>query len=219
MQNHVAYLRVGHQKQAASGLGLEAQADEISRYVASVGGYLIATFTEVESGRRSDRPELMKALALARESGASLVVAQLDRLSQNAAFVSALLDAGVDFRAVDFPKADRKMIELLAALGEYELSMISRRTKAALARRRARGFALGNPKNLIPGRSPAPAMNRERARAEAEAMRPIVDQLRQNGIRSVRGICNMLNARQILTSRGGRWHTTTVSRLLSRISG
>jgi DNA invertase Pin-like site-specific DNA recombinase len=214
----VAYRRVSTKQQGASGLGLEAQERMICDYIASVGGHTIGTFTEVESGKRADRPELRKALALARKSRATLLVAKLDRLARNVAFVSALMESGVDFRAADFPEANRLMVHILAAVAEYEARLISERTKAGLASRRARGLALGTPANLRPGASPAPALNGAKAMAEAERLRPIIEDLRRQDIASVRGICTELNNRGYVTARGMQWHPTAVARLLRRLS-
>jgi len=128
----IAYYRVSTDRQGRSGLGLEAQRAAVVRYLASVGGILIAEHTEVETGRRNDRPELQKALAGCRKHKARLVIAKLDRLSRNVAFIAALMDAGVEFVACDNPHATRLTLHILAAVAEHEREMISARTKAAL---------------------------------------------------------------------------------------
>lgn len=215
----VAYMRVSTKQQGASGLGLEAQEKMIGDYVARIGGNIIGSFTEVESGKRNDRPELRKALALARKSKAVLIVAKLDRLARNVAFVSNLLETpGVEFRAADFPDANRMMLQLLSIFAEYEREMISKRTRDALAARKARGFALGQPGNLLRGTSPAPTINRAKAQAEAERMRPIIAQLKQEGFTAVRNLCQELNRRGYVTPRGMAWHPTSVVRLLARLA-
>jgi len=199
-----------------SGLGLEAQQRMIDAYVDSVDGSVIETFTEVESGKRKDRPELRKALALARKHKATLLVAKLDRLARNVAFVSALMESGVEFRAADFPEANRLMVHILAAVAEYEAKLISERTKAGLESRRRRGFTLGTVGNLAPGVSPAPGMNKAQAQAEAERMRPIIGFLKREGICSIRRIAQALNDRGYVTACGMAWYPTTVARLLGR---
>jgi DNA invertase Pin-like site-specific DNA recombinase len=214
----VAYRRVSTKQQGASGLGLEAQERMIGDYVARVRGKVLAAFTEVESGKRNDRPQLRKALAAARKHKATLIVAKLDRLARNVAFVSALMESKVEFKAADFPEANRLMIHILAAVAEYEAKLISDRTKAGLESRRQRGFTLGTPANLVAGKSPAPELNKAKARAEAERLRPVIDQLRRDGFTSVRALCDQLNDRGYVTGRGMCWHPTTIVRLLARLA-
>lgn len=139
----VAYYRVSTDRQGRSGLGLDAQRRAVSEYLGASGLQPVSEFTEVESGRRADRPELAKALAACRRHGARLVIAKLDRLARNVAFVSGLMEADVDFVACDMPHANRLTIHILAAVAEHEREMISARTKAALAAARARGTLLG----------------------------------------------------------------------------
>src|SRR5882672_1527849 len=150
----VGYVRVSTKGQGESGLGLEAQQAAIDGYIANVGATVTACYTEVESGRKSDRPQLAKALAHAKRSGATLVVAKLDRLGRNVAFLSALMEAKVDFIAVDNPAANKLTLHILAAVAEAEAEAISSRTKAALAAYKARGGKLGgdlpNCRNLTP---------------------------------------------------------------------
>ena len=191
----------------------------ISEYVARVGGRMLESFTEVESGKRSDRPELRKALALAKRKKAILIVAKLDRLARNVAFVSALMESGADFRAADFPEANRLMIHILSAIAEYEAKLISERTKAGLHSRKLRGFALGTPANLQRGQSQTPKINHDRAIVEAERMRPIVEHLRGQGFTRVAALTRALNDRGYTTAAGRQWHETTVRRLLDRLGG
>jgi DNA invertase Pin-like site-specific DNA recombinase len=139
----VTYTRVSTDKQGRSGLGLEAQREAVERHLARVGGVEVAAFTEIESGKRADRPQLLQALATARAHGAVLIVAKLDRLARNVAFISTLMESGVDFVACDCPAANRLTLHILAAMGEHEAAMISERTKAALAATKARGTILG----------------------------------------------------------------------------
>src|ERR687884_1412512 len=142
----VAYYRVSTAKQGASGLGLEAQREAVAGYLNGGNWQLAAEFVEIESGRKNDRPELAKALAMCRRIGATLIIAKLDRLARNVAFVSNLMESGVEFTAVDFPTANRLTIHILAAVAEPQREMISARTKAALAAAKARGTKLGNPR-------------------------------------------------------------------------
>ena len=141
----VAYERVSTRRQGASGLGLEAQRKTIDDFAASRGAEVIGRFTEVESGKVADRPELARALHLAKVTGATLLIAKLDRLSRNAAFLLALRDSGVKFVAADLPEANDLTVGIMALVAEQEREAISRRTKEALAAAKARGVRLGNP--------------------------------------------------------------------------
>jgi DNA invertase Pin-like site-specific DNA recombinase len=139
----VAYLRVSTAKQGASGLGLEAQREAITAYLNGGCWQLVGEHVEVESGKRSDRPALTAALRQCKLTGARLIIARLDRLSRNVAFLANLMDSGVEFVAVDNPTASRFTLHVLAAVAEHEAAMISARTKAALAAAKARGVKLG----------------------------------------------------------------------------
>ena len=144
----VAYLRVSTDKQGRSGLGLEAQRAAVAAHVDGTRGQIVSEFVEVESGRRKDRPQLAAALDACRALRAILVIAKLDRLARNVAFVSNLMESGVEFVAADMPTVNRLTIHILAAVAEEEARMISARTKAALAAAKARGVRLGNPQLL-----------------------------------------------------------------------
>src|SRR3954454_18915621 len=175
----VAYYRVSTQKQGASGLGLDAQRKAVADYLDGGRWSLVAEFTEVESGKRNDRPELAKALATCRRTGATLIIAKLDRLARNVAFVSNLMEAGVEFVAVDFPTANRLTIHILAAVAEHEREMISARTKDALVAAKARGTRLGNPNGLTAeartqGTAVAVAKRKVQAAARAADLAPII---------------------------------------------
>src|ERR671910_966338 len=145
----VAYYRVSTDKQGRSGLGLEAQREAVQSFLNGGSWTLAAEVTEVESGKRNDRPELDRALGLCRLYGATLVVAKLDRLARNVTFISKLMESGVDFVAVDFPQANRLTVHILAAVAEHEAAMISARTKAALAAAKARGVQVGGDRGNI----------------------------------------------------------------------
>src|SRR5919205_517927 len=139
----VSYLRVSTARQGRSGLGLEAQRQAVTDFLNGGNWHLAAEVVEVESGKRNDRPKLAEALRLCRLHGAVLIIAKLDRLARNVAFISNLMESRVEFTAVDFPQANRLTVHILAAVAEHEREMISQRTKAALAAAKARGTQLG----------------------------------------------------------------------------
>ena len=145
----ISYLRVSTARQGASGLGLEAQRDAVTRYLNGGHWQLVQELVEVESGKRNDRPQIAEALRLCRLHKATLVIAKLDRLARNVHFISSLMESGVDFVACDFPEANRLTVHILAAVAEHEAGMISGRTKAALSAARARGVALGGQRGPI----------------------------------------------------------------------
>src|SRR3954447_394199 len=146
----VAYYRVSTQKQGQSGLGLEAQRKAVADYLNGGGWQLVGEFTEVESGKRNDREELAKALAACRRTGAKLVIAKLDRLSRDAAFLLSLRDAGVEFVAADMPDANRLTVGIMALMAEHEAELVSQRPKAALAAAEARGRRLAGFRGYVP---------------------------------------------------------------------
>jgi len=220
---YVAYYRVSTQKQGRSGLGLQAQRDSVSGYIASMSGTLCGEFTEVESGKRSDRPELAKALALCRIHGATLITAKLDRLSRNVHFVSGLLESGVEFCAVDFPAANRFMIHLLAAVGEYEARLISDRTKAALAQAKKRGVQIGGYADNCPqiarkGNRASAKVRTAQAQSRASDLLPVIEQLRSEGATSLREIAAGLNSKGIGTAQGGQWSAAQVMRVMAAVT-
>ena len=207
----IAYYRVSTDRQGRSGLGLEAQRAAVVRYLAGIGGILLAEHTEVETGRRNDRPELQKALAACRKHKARLVIAKLDRLSRNVAFIATMMDSGVEFVACDNPHATRLTLHILAAVAEHEREMISARTKAALQAAKARGVRLGrNAERLAPA-------NRAAALDHANQIKGVLAQLAGSGM-TTREIAAELTARGITTPRGGRWHPQTVRRVMERVA-
>lgn len=224
----VAYYRVSTARQGASGLGLDAQRAAVTAYLNGGAWELVAEVVEVESGKRADRPKLAEALRLCRLTGATLVIAKLDRLARNVAFVSALMEAGenerpVDFVAVDFPQANRLTIHILAAVAEHEARMISERTKAALAAAKARGVRLGGDRGNLPsvarqGHAAGLAARQARANKRARDVGAYVDDLRAAGVESLRGLAAGLNERGIRTARGGQWSASQVARLLERLA-
>ncbi len=148
MSNLISYLRVSTQKQGASGLGLEAQRATVADYAKRTGGTIIAEFTEVESGKKNSRVQLAEAIVAAKRTGATLVIAKLDRLARNAAFIFALRDAGVSFVACDIPEANTLTVGIFAVMAQHEAELISTRTKSALKAKQMRGDKLGTPANL-----------------------------------------------------------------------
>jgi DNA invertase Pin-like site-specific DNA recombinase len=146
----VAYYRVSTAKQGRSGLGLEAQQEAVRAYLNGGSWQLVAEVVEVESGKRNDRSKLAEALRLCRLHGATLIIAKLDRLARNVAFISNLMESGVEFTAVDFPQANRLTVHILAAVAEHEAKAISTRTKDALAAAKARGVRLGGDRGNLP---------------------------------------------------------------------
>lgn len=225
----VAYLRVSTARQGQSGLGLEAQRQAVAEHVIGHGS-LLAEYVEVESGKRNDRPQLAKALAHAKATGATLIVAKLDRLARNVAFIAALMESGVEFVACDMPMANRLTVHVLAAVAEHEAAMISARTKAALAAAKARSEwvsksgrvvnRLGNPNGARAlqglGNDAAVAAVKAGADRHAAQVFPLIAAIRGDGIVSNKGIAAELSRRGILTARGGQWHATTVRNLLTR---
>lgn len=208
----VAYYRVSTDRQGASGLGLEAQRQAVARYLGR--GRLLAEFTEVESGRRhTNRPELLAALALCRKRRAVLVIARLDRLARNVAFIANLMESSADFVACDMPQANRLTIHILAAVAEHERELISQRTKAALAEAKRRGTRLGNPR-LAQARKKALAVHRSRQSA-GEVLKLIADWRSQG--RTLRAIAEDLNRLQVRTPRGKQWYASSVRNQLERM--
>ena len=207
---YVAYYRVSTDKQGASGLGLEAQRDEVLRYLNGGSWDLISEFTEVESGRKSRRPELEAAIAMCKKHKATLVVAKLDRLYRNAYFVAKLMHEGIPFVCCDNPHANKMTIQILAAVAENERELISKRTKDALAVVKARGEkTLGCP---VPerGAEAAGKVAIKKADRMADNVAPIIHDLRRKGLSTYREIADALNARGIPTARGGAWYASTV---------
>jgi DNA invertase Pin-like site-specific DNA recombinase len=219
----IAYERVSTARQGRSGLGLEAQRRAIDSFAASRSVEVLARFTEVESGRRNDRPELDKALTLARLTGATLVIAKLDRLSRNAAFLLTLQASGVSFVACDMPEANDLTVGIMALVAQQEREAISRRTQEALAAAKARGVKLGNPNGAAAlrragkGGTALREAVRRNADAFAEDLREVIMMMRAEGHTTLRAMAGELNARGIRTRRGGRWHVSTARNLLERL--
>lgn len=237
----VCYYRVSTGKQGRSGLGIEAQREAVKTYLNGGDWQIVGEFTEIESGKRSDRPALEQALAAARLHRAGLVVSKVDRLTRSVAFLSKLLEAGVDVRFADLPQIEgatgRFLLQQMVAVAELEAGMISARTKAALAAARKRGAKLGGRRRKIVGtdtrgkpiygdvasgsakaRAAATAALQERAAARATDLGPTIRALQAAGTTSLRAIADGLNAQGIPTARGGgQWSAVQVRRVLERL--
>jgi DNA invertase Pin-like site-specific DNA recombinase len=221
--NTIHYYRVSTAQQGRSGLGLEAQRHSIETFCSSRGCDMLAEYTEIESGKHNDRPELLKALHHAKVTGATLVIAKLDRLSRNAAFLLTLRDAGTNFVAADMPDANSLTIGIMALIAQQEREATSQRTKEALQAAKARGTVLGNPngaaalKRAQKGNRAALVKVSKDADAHALDLAPVIDDIRKAGVTTLNGIAKELNRRTIRTPRGGQWYATSVKNLLERL--
>jgi len=222
----ISYLRVSTSRQGASGLGESAQKEAITDFIKRYNGKVLDEFTEVESGKGdgSNRPQLLKALEACRRTGATLIIAKLDRLSRNVAFISSLMESGVDFTACDFPQANRLTIHVLAAVAEHEREMISNRTKEALRAAKSKGVKLGSPQNLTneaaqKGRKLGVEIRKLKADRFALDMFPTIQDLMNQGL-SLKKTAEELNRTGILTPSGqaGSWTHTTVKNVINRAS-
>jgi DNA invertase Pin-like site-specific DNA recombinase len=220
MSPAVAYYRVSTARQGKSGLGIEAQKAAIQRFAEAEGIDVLAEHVEVETGKGADalerRPELAAALAQARKAKCPVLVAKLDRLSRDVHFISGLMAHRVPFIVAELgTDADPFMLHLYAALAEKERALISQRTRAALAAKKAQGVKLGNPR-AAEAAARAHAANRAVADQFAANVLPILREIQASGLTTLRDIAGALNARGIRTARGGAWHSSTVRNLLLR---
>ncbi|MBR0934863.1 recombinase family protein [Bradyrhizobium jicamae] len=221
----IAYYRVSTGKQGKSGLGIEAQHEAVRTYLNGGDWSIVGEFTEIESGKRSDRPALEQALAAARLHRAALVVSKVDRLTRSVAFLSRLLEAGVDVRFADLPAIEgatgRFMLQQMVAVAELEAGLISDRTKKALSAAKKRGTVLGGFRGVVPGRKMREASRKAlqaRSAARAADIAPAIKALQDAGKTSLREIAAGLNAQGIPTARGnGTWSAVQVARVLERL--
>lgn len=210
MTKYIAYFRVSTERQGQSGLGLEAQQAAVKQYADSI----IHSFTEIESGKDNDRPQLAAAIALCKKTGAALLIAKIDRLSRQAAFLLTLRDSGVQIVAADMPHAGTLEFGIRAVVAQHEREEISRRTKAALQAAKARGVRLGCPTPEI-GSAAGIAVIQARASAYAARLAPIIADIKRAGCTTLREIAAALQARGIATPRGGsNWAPSQVRNLL-----
>jgi len=209
----VSYLRVSTQQQGRSGLGLEAQREAVAAYLNGGRWKLVEEVLEVESGKRNDRPELARALSLCRIHGARLLVAKLDRLARNVAFISALMESGVDFEAVDLPQANKLTVHIMAAMAEYEAGAISARTKAG--GKKLGGYRWDIQMVASKGNAESARVRAVRASKHARDLMPLIQTIQAEGNTSLRQIASVLNERKIPTARGGEWSAVQVQRILS----
>jgi DNA invertase Pin-like site-specific DNA recombinase len=228
MSKIIAYYRVSTAKQGASGLGLDAQRKAVQDHAQRIGATIAAEYTEVESGKLADRPELAKAIAHARRIKATLAIAKLDRLARNVAFVSALMESGCDFVACDNPHANKLTIHILAAVAEDEARRISERTKAALQAAKRRGQLLGSARpghwrgrenarlaGARKGNEVSAAMRRRQAIKAVADLLPEMQQQRESG-KSLASIAETLNQAGHRTTRGNVWTAMGVKLVLDR---
>jgi len=211
---YIAYYRVSTQRQGQSGLGLEAQKSAVKAFIKDA--QLISEFTEVESGTKKYRPQLIKALALAKEKKAILVIAKLDRLARNLHFISGLIESGVQFVAADMPEADRTWLQMAAVFGEWEARKISERTKSALQAAKARGTVLGSP-SPENGSKAGLIVIKAKSEAYANSVEPVLQSVVARVGKNLRAIAAELQLRGIKTARGNDvWYPSQVAQLLRK---
>ncbi|WP_461117549.1 recombinase family protein [Spirosoma jeollabukense] len=214
---YIAYYRVSTQKQGRSGLGLDDQRQMVQRFLRQED-QLVQEFTEVESGRKKERPQLQAAIQTAKQHSARLLIAKLDRLSRNASFVMVLRDSEVDFVACDLPDANTLTIGIMASFAQHEAEQISKRTRAALAQKKVRGFTLGKPENLTDSHRAqgvvaikANAVSHPANRQASELIR-----LYQRDALTLRAMAERLNEHGFRTRYGKLFQSETVRRMLKR---
>ena len=212
---YVAYYRVSTQDQGKDGYGIQDQESVVKRYVGN--NELIASFKETESGSKSDRPELLKALALCKKEKATLVIARLDRLARNLYFVAKLQNSKIDFVCCDIPDANKFTIQLLAAVAEQYLDTLRKNTKAALAIAKKNGVQLGNPKNLKQASIKGNKVKQQQADQFANKINEIIKSIRAAGLNTFQDISVALNNRGIKTYNDGAWYPTTVKNIIERV--
>jgi len=207
MTSYISYIRTSKQEQKN---GLEAQKSAINAFLSANGGDVLATYTEQVSGAKDDREELQKAIKHCKKTGATLLVSKLDRLSRRVSFIAKLMESSVQLKVAELPNADTFQLHIWSALAEQERRLISERTKAALAVKKAQGVKLGNPK-----------AQEQTALAKdfAKSVLPYIEELRQQGITSLYAISKQLNETGIKTFAGGKWYPQTVKNTLGYISG
>lgn len=213
MKKAITYYRVSTERQGISGLGLNAQRQAVQDFARANDFSLASEYIEVESTRKQNRPVLLQALTICKKEQATLLIARLDRLGRNVAFISKLMEAGVEFKAVDNPYAGKLVVHIMAAFAEHERDLISQRTKDALKIAKGNGIELGKH-----GRHVLSVENKRKADQFALALQPVMDELEQEGITTIRAVTAELNRRKIPTYRGdARWHVSTVYQAMKRL--
>ena len=221
----VAYYRVSTERQGRSGLGLEAQRHAVASLCNLRGWEIISEYTEVESGKDNDRAQLNTALHHAKVTNGTLVIAKLDRLSRDVAFIATLHASGAKFIAADMPEANELTVHVMAAFAQAERKAISQRTKDGLAAAKARGVKLGNPngaaalRNAGKGNGASVTVLKSKADTFARDLAPVVHRLRSEGLTSLPLLARGLNEGGFETARGGKWHPSSVRNLLARLEG
>jgi DNA invertase Pin-like site-specific DNA recombinase len=224
MTTYVAYARVSTAKQGRSGLGLEAQQEAINAYLKPEDTLLVPIYVEVESGKRSDRPELAKALVHAKLTGSTLLVAKLDRLARNVSFLLSVVNGGVEVAFCDLPQVSgamgRFVVQQMASVAELEAGLISERTKAALGAAKARGVKLGGYRG---GEKVDPSLGlaerQRRAVDFAARVRPAITEAQEAGAGSLRTIAAYLIGKGVQTRRGGAWDAAKVRAVMQAVVG
>jgi DNA invertase Pin-like site-specific DNA recombinase len=230
--NLIPYRRVSTDKQGKSGLGLEAQEEAIHKYATARGSKVLKSFTEVESGKKNDRPELSKALAHARRTGATVVIAKLDRLTRNTRFLLELIESGADVAFCELPELPtgpmgKFFLTMMVAVAELEVGLVSQRTKSALAAYKARGGKLGaaregaarlTPELAARGRARSIEVRRAKATKAVADLAVEIRELRDTGHVTLAQIAEYLTAEGHTTPRGGSWTATAVKRVLDRLT-
>lgn len=214
MKKAIAYYRVSKKKQGESGLGLEAQKQEVSNFIQTNGICLLDEYVEIESAIKNKRPALKQAIKFCKKNKATLLISKLDRLSRNVAFIAALMESSVDFIVINDPNAGKLVLHIKAVVAEHERDVISERTKAALSAAKRRGTILGRH-----GKEVLSKINKAEALHFALTLEPTISYLQSCGFTSIRDIVAELNRLKIPTAHGGnhKWHVNSVHRLIQRI--
>jgi len=210
-QKFVTYYRVSTDRQGRSGLGLDAQREAVSQFLAGRTAIVVTELVEIESGGKDDRPKLREALTACQRNKATLLIAKLDRLARSVAFIANLMDGNTEFVACDMPQASRLVLHVMAAFAEHERQIIGERTKAALAAAKVRGVKLG-----LNGHRLA-AKHKAEATAYSAEISGTITMARGSGARTTRQIADYMNAARIPSRHGGRWHPASVARVLHRL--
>ena len=203
---YVVYRRVSTDKQET---GIEAQEMTIQAFLASYGGSVLETFTEHASGAKNNRVELKKALAMCKKRKATLLVAKLDRVSRRVSWIASLMESSINIRVAELPNADEFQLHIYASLAQAERKLISSRTKAALAVKKAQGIKLG---------SPLAQVTKLQAKEYAETLRPHIEKLISKGIKTTYSISKNMNDQGMNSRNGGKWSPNLVGRVLERLA-